>query len=313
MGGSSRRDFMKRAALGAAGLALADLGLGGARAARSGLPVKLVRVQGPGAAADVAGAVKQALAPLGGMAAFVKKGHKVLIKPNMGFPTLPEVHATTDPRVVAAVVREALEAGAARVMVMDNPLRSPEACLKQNGIRAALRGLDAHVLLPMDEKFYVRVDVPRGKALTRTRVLREALEADVHVAVPVAKSHSAAGFTGAVKGMMGLIHDRESLHSRMDLNQAIADLNTVLRAQLVVMDGLVVMASGGPSGPGKLEHTQAVIAGTDIVAVDAAGVGLAPLYERRIKPRQVKHLKLSQELELGLLELPEEQVRLISA
>jgi uncharacterized protein (DUF362 family) len=300
---SSRRDFLKQAALAAAAVALAP------SLTRAAGKAQLVQVRGPGVPADVAAAVRKALAPLGGMAAFVKKGAKVLIKPNMGFPTAPEVRATTDPRVVAAVVREVLEAGASKVMVMDNPMRAPEACLQQNGIRAALAGLDVHVLLPMDEKFYVQVDVPKGKSLKRTRVLREALETDVLIAVAIAKSHSAAGFSGGAKGMMGLVHDREIFHSELDLNQAVADLNTVLRAQLSVLDGLQVMTSGGPSGPGTLATTQAIIAGADLVAVDAAGVELAPLYERKIKPRQIKHLARCQEMGVGQLGLADELVQ----
>jgi len=303
MADSSRRDFLRQAAL-----AAAAIGLGAPALSRGAGPVRLVKVQGPGVPADVAAAVKRALAPLGGMAAFVGKGARVLVKPNMGFPTVPAVRTTTDPRVVAAVVREALEAGAGKVVVMDNPMRAPEACLQHNGIRAALQGLDAQVLLPMDAKFYVQVDVPRGKSLRRTRVLREALEADALIAVAIAKSHSAAGFSGGAKGMMGLIHDREIFHTELDLNQAVADLNTVIRTRLSVLDGLQVMASGGPSGPGKLEDTHAILAGTDLVAVDAAGVELAPLYERRIKPRQVKHLARCQEMGVGLLDLPDDQV-----
>ncbi|HOX44367.1 MAG TPA: DUF362 domain-containing protein [Myxococcota bacterium] len=304
MSDSSRRDFLRQAALTAAALALGRPSL-----SRAAGKLQLVQVRGPGVPADVAGAVKKALAPLGGMAAFVKKGARVLIKPNMGFPTAPAVRATTDPRVVAAVVREVLEAGAARVMVMDNPMRAPEACLQQNGIRAALAGLDVHVLLPMDEKFYVQVDVPRGKSLKRTRVLKEALEADVLIAAPIAKSHSAAGFSGAAKGMMGLVHDREIFHSELDLNQAVADLNTLLKAQLTVLDGLQVMTSGGPSGPGKLETTNAILAGSDLVAVDAAGVELAPLYDRKIKPRQIKHLARCQDMGVGQLGLPDDQIQ----
>jgi hypothetical protein len=44
------------------------------------------------------------------------------------------------------------------------------------------------------------------------------------------------------------------------------------------------------------------------VAVDAAAVELAPLYGRKIKSRQIKHLKLAEKMGLGVLKPPAERV-----
>jgi uncharacterized protein (DUF362 family) len=226
----------------------------------------------------------------------------------MGFPTPPAQRATTSPQLVAAVARQVLDCGASRVLILDNPTRRPEACLRIIGIREAVKGLDVHLFLPTSEKLYVEKVIPRGKVLKKTKILEEALEVDVHIALPIAKSHNAAGFSGGMKGMMGLILDRESFHSRFDLNQAVADLNTVLKAQLTIMDGLQVMSTDGPAGPGELVTCNALIAGTDPVAVDAAAVKLAPLYRRKIKPRQIKHLKKAVAMGLGQLEPPADRV-----
>ena len=268
----------------------------------------LSAVKGDGVPKDLDTALARVLEPLGGMKTFVEKGQSVIIKPNMGFPTPPELHATTSPALVAAVARQVLDCGASRALIVDNPTRRPEACLRSIGIKEAVADLDVHLLMPTSEKFYKQVRVPEGKSLKRTRILEEALEADVHIALPIAKSHNATGFSGCLKGMMGLILDRESFHSRYDLNQAIADLNTVIKAQLVVMDGLQVMTTDGPAGPGKLQTCNTIIAGRDPVSVDAYGVRLAPLYGRRIKPRQIKHLKKARAMGLGSLSLPGERV-----
>jgi uncharacterized protein (DUF362 family) len=74
------------------------------------------------------------------------------------------------------------------------------------------------------------------------------------------------------------------------------------------MDGLVVMSNGGPSGPGDLVTCNALIAGRDALSVDAAGVGLSPLYGRKIKPTQIRHLVLAAKQGLGKLTLPQDQV-----
>ncbi|RME19221.1 MAG: DUF362 domain-containing protein [Deltaproteobacteria bacterium] len=298
-----RRTFVKSALAGAAGVALAGKGL----AAPGGKP-ELVVLSGAGVRSGLDDAVAKLLEPLGGMKAFVRPGQKVLIKPNMGFPTPPEQRATTSPALVAAVVKQVLECKPSLVLVADNPVRRPEACIRTNGIREALQGLDVKLLLPTESSFFKKVDVPKGKSLRRVEIFREALEADVHIALPVAKSHNAAGYSGALKGMMGMILDRESFHGRYDLNQAIADLNTVIRPTLTILDGLEVMTTDGPAGPGKLVRTDTLLAGIDPVAVDARGVELAPLYGRNIKARQIKHLRFAQQMGVGRLSVPQDRV-----
>lgn len=61
--------------------------------------------------------VRKAVKALGGMGKFVKKGSKVLIKPNIAFARPPEAAANTNPEVVAELVRLCLEAGAKEVIV----------------------------------------------------------------------------------------------------------------------------------------------------------------------------------------------------
>ncbi len=303
-----RRTFLRRSAAAAAAAALGRRWPALAAPTAPTAAEKLVQVQGAGVPADLDRALARALKPLGGMGAFVERGAKVVLKPNMGFATEPQVRATTAPELVAAVVRQVLDCKPAEVLVLDSPMRHPQACRERNGIAAACRELDAELLLPTADRFFVEVDVPKGEQLKKVALLRAVLECDVHIPLPVAKSHMAAGYSGAIKGHMGVIRDRESFHTRLQLDQAIADLATVLPCPLVVLDGLSVMARGGPGGPGELVETKALVAGSDPVAVDAAGVALAPLYGRRIAAGRIKHLKAAADHGVGRLELPAAQV-----
>ena len=135
----------------------------------------------------------------------------------------------------------------------------------------------------------------------------------MHIALPVAKSHSAAGFTGTLKGMMGLIRSRIGFHLTLDLHESIVYLNTVLKPDLVIMDGLTVMATGGPAGPGDLVSTDTLIAGTDPVAVDSATVRLAPLFGEKIAPAKIRHIALAAARGLGRIELPAARVHALQA
>ena len=53
------------------------------------------------------------------------------------------------------------------------------------------------------------------------------------------------------------------------LDQCIADLNTIIKDHLWIVDATEFITTNGPGGPGKLIKPQKVIAGTDRVAIDA--------------------------------------------
>jgi uncharacterized protein (DUF362 family) len=304
----TRRDFFQKSISAAAALALAKTQSGGFSVAQaaSNAPV-LAKISGAAVPANLSTSIKKLLSPFGGMSAFVKKGNRVLLKPNICVPVPPTQRATTSPDLVAAVAREVLACGASKVLVMDNPVIEPEKCLKTCGFVEALKDLGLSVILPTDEKYYTLVEIPKGKVLKRTKVLKEALAVDVHIALPIAKSHDFTVYSGALKGMMGLILDRDSFHETFETNQAIADLCTVLKPHLTILDGLKVMASNGPVGPGELITCNTLVAGRDALAVDAVGVGLAPLYEKEVKPAQIKHLVLAEAQGIGKINVPPEQ------
>jgi uncharacterized protein (DUF362 family) len=102
---------------------------------------------------------------------------------------------------------------------------------------------------------------------------------------------------------MGLIWDRASFHGSMDLDQAIGDLNTRVRADLTILDGSRVLTAGGPLGPGPVEDLHCLIGGTDPVAVDAVGVQKTAWYGNRVRPDQVAHLVACHKRGVGEIDL----------
>ena len=207
---------------------------------------------------EPAAATRKALEALGGIARFVKKGQRVVIKPNMSFAKTPDFAATTHPLVVVAVAQACIEAGAGEVLVLDHTLQRAELCLERTGIRDACRKHvpGVHVLALQDRKFFREIRIPQGKVLDRVEVLTDILDNAVLINVPVAKSHSATGVSLGLKGLMGLIWDRESFHSQFNINQGIADLATVIKPQLTILDATRAMVSGGPGGPGRRQEAE---------------------------------------------------------
>ena len=254
---------------------------------------------------EPAAATRKALEALGGIARFVKKGQRVVIKPNMSFAKTPDFAASTHPLVVVAVAQACIEAGAREVLVLDHTLQRAELCLERTGIRDACKQHVpvVHVLALQDRKFFREIKIPQGKVLERVEVLTDVLGNAVLINVPVAKSHSATGVSLGLKGLMGLIWDRESFHSQFNINQGIADLATVIKPQLTILDATRAMVSGGPGGPGDVKKPNLIIAGVDPVAVDSYGVGIVPWYGRNFKGRQVEHLLEAYQRGLGKIDV----------
>lgn len=306
----NRRTFIKRsaqyAAVGAASLSLPGM-IERVYAAEKE-PNIVVANGGPGPA------TRAAVNAFGGMGRFVRRGDKVVIKPNMSFPNPPDWGTTTHPDVVRELAMMCAEAGASSVLVLDNPLRSSELCLVRSGVRKACEVLpQAQVQGLTSKAFYEEIKIPEGKALFSTMVMKKVLEADVLIAAPVAKSHSATGVSLALKGMMGLIYDRKDFHLNLDIDVAVVDLCTVLKPNLTVIDASRILSEGGPGGPGKVIPMNRIIASRDMVAADSMAVELGTWYGRKFKSRQVKHIQIADQRGLGNMDIASQTVQEVSA
>ena len=268
-------------------------------------PVDLAVVRGPAAQA-----VDRAIGMLGGIERFVGQGDRVVLKPNMGFPNPPKMGTTTSPEVVSRVATLCQQAGAKRILVVDNPVRRPEVCLARSEIKGACQGIPrTHVTVLRDRWSFREVLVHKGKVLPKVEIMEDVLEADVMINLPAAKSHSATGVSLGMKNLMGVIWDRNYFHKDVDLDQAIADLSTVVRSDLTILDASRALTDGGPGGPGTVEELQTIVAGTDPVAVDGYGVGLAAWYGRRFSAKQVKHILYASQLGIGEIDTGKLRVR----
>jgi uncharacterized protein (DUF362 family) len=295
----TRRDFMKKTA--AVSLTL------GAAPFFPGIPLSF-GAQQKTALAVVTGdripATKKALALLGGMEKFIKKGCRVALKPNMSFPHPPERATNTHPEVVATVAKMCIDAGAGEVVILDFPFNPPDKCLSLSGIADACKGMkNVYTLALTEEKFFTPFSLPGGKVLREVKLLKDVRDSDVLINLPTAKSHSTTGVSLGMKGLMGIVWDRRYFHANVEINQAIADLSSAVKVDLIVLDGSRALVNGGPSGPGTVSMPNTIIAGTDPVAVDALGVTLADWYNQKFTGSQVKHIAAAHRMGLGTMNL----------
>ncbi len=217
-----------------------------------------------------------------GLRRFVTKGDVVLIKPNAGFDRAPHLGATTHPDVIRTLVRMCLEAGAASVIITDNPIEAPEACFAKSGIKRAAEETGAKIVLPEQRRFetvVVRDTEPvadRGEALGRWSVLYAPLrEATKVIGVAPIKDHNLCGGSMNLKNWYGLLGGRRNQFHQA-IHHIISDLGWMISPTLIIADGTRVMMRNGPTGgrisdvkPGGEVGRPTVVAAVDPVACDA--------------------------------------------
>jgi uncharacterized protein (DUF362 family) len=248
---------------------------------------------------DPAAITMAAVAAIGGIERFVKAGADVIIKPNICTDYYSfEYAATTNPEVVGTLVWLCQGAGARRVRVMDAPFGGrAESAYAKSGIADAVTAAGGQ-MEAMNRNKFKDTPIPDGRDIKNWAIYQEILKADVVIDVPIAKHHSLARLTLAGKNLMGVITQRNRLHQ--NLGQRVADLVSLVRPNLTVVDGVRTLMANGPTG-GNLDDvrlTNTVIASHDIVAADAYATTLFGL-----TGADIGYIRAAAEMGLGTLDL----------
>lgn len=247
---------------------------------------------------------KRGIAAMGGMKAFVKKGQKVVVKPNIGWDKKPEFAANTNPQLVAAIVKDCLAAGAAEVVVFDHTCDEWQACYKNSGIEAAAKAAGAKIAFAHDEKYYKEVDLPMGLRLKKAKIHESIIEADVWINVPVLKNHGGAKMTMSMKNYMGIVWDRGYWHAN-DLQQCIADCATYTKKPVLnIVDAYRIMTQNGPKGKttNDVVLAKTLFISSDIVAADTAALKFFNQF-REMKMEDVSHIGKAAKFNIGTTDL----------
>jgi len=260
-----------------------------------GVSNKVVVVQGVGQTSP-ATLVKEAVSRLGGLEKFVSRGDVVAVKVNVSWDRSAELAANTNPEVAAAVVGLCLDAGAAKVNLVDNTINAAERTFRNSGLEAAAVRSGARLIYPASRLF--KTMSLGGRRLDQWEVYTPVIEADKLINLPVAKHHGLTRLTLGMKSWIGAVGgNRGALHQ--DIHQSIADLARFFQPTLTIIDATRIMVGNGPSG-GRLSDVvvkNTIIAGTDQVMVDAAALPLFDMY-----PDEIGYLMLGENQGLGRIE-----------
>jgi uncharacterized protein (DUF362 family) len=230
-------------------------------------------------------------------------GAAVALKVNLGWDLfIPG--SITSPLVVESLILAMRDhVGKIYVVESDQVLEDVEKAFVDSGMAAVCRRTDAE-WVDMTHTPTLEIEKPENRVLRKIavpQILREALL----VSVPVMKTHAKSVISGALKNQWGCLSKmRHEYH--LVLDDALADLNSVMRPVLSVMDATVALEGNGPKS-GRPRFADRILCSTDPVALDtiqAISMG--------IDPATVRHLARCAERGIGTHERSRIEVRGLS-
>lgn len=225
---------------------------------------------GIGRAKTVRQRLIKSLDAVGGIEHYIKPGDIVLVKPNVAFDRSPELGATTNPEILAALLDLLIvDCRVREVRVADNPIESPADCFVKSGIERVVAKAGGRISLPDSNSF--RDLYTPGASLIETWpfFFRPFSGVDKVIGLAPVKDHNLCSASMSIKNWYGLLGGRRN-QFHQDIHGIISDLSILIRPTLSILDGSRILMRNGPTGgdPAYVKRWDVAIAGTDQVAMD---------------------------------------------
>jgi len=250
----------------------------------------------------------RAVEAMGGMAMFVKKNGVVVIKPNIGWDRTPEQAANTNPLVVAALIDLCFKAGAKRVNIFDVPCSDARRCYDNSGIAKAAKERGANVYFAEDWDV-VKAKFKYASPMDGWPILRDAVECDTFINVPVLKHHGLTRLTLSMKNLMGVCTGNRGL-IHQNIAKKIVDLTDFINPDLTVIDAYRYLYRNGPTGGNlnDVKRLNSLIVATDPTLADAYAAKLAGL-----DPLSLENIKVAVSRGFGSADIDKADIAVITS
>ncbi len=249
------------------------------------------------------------------------QGKAVVLKPN--FNTADPPPAATHNDTLKALILTLQEMGAKQITVAERSgPADTRSVMEQKGIftLASELGFEVVNLEELGPEGWIHLHPRDSHWKDGFHFARVYLEAESVVQTCCLKTHSYGGhFTLSLKNSVGMVARKgysymSELHSSPHQRQMIAEINTAYSPDLILLDGVEVFTTGGPTHGTRVD-AGVILAGIDRAAIDAAGVAILRLLGTT--PEVSKGLIFEQEqisraVELGLGIKTSRQIELIT-
>jgi len=241
--------------------------------------VSIGRTPGDPILEDVVRVLRRCLDQAGSLKSILRPGWRILIKPNVGVAAPPESARNTDPKVVEATILLLQEAGAGEIIIGESSVVGQDTMesFQISGIMDVAKRTGTQVV-DFKREPSVRLRVQDGLSLKTVTVSRKVIEVQAIINLAKLKSISSTPVSFGMKNLKGLMPDSEKKRFHLKgLNHAIADLNSVVRPVMTIIDGILAHELYKPRRLNLLLAGQDVVAGDTVtcavVGVDPAEVG----------------------------------------
>jgi uncharacterized protein (DUF362 family) len=226
----------------------------------------------------------------------------VLIKPNICLPNLSGSGTVTNAKNIGMLIKTLVDSGVKKIIVADHTLMKT-IDFDNIELKTIVAGYpEATLTLANEDRWFQETTMP-GKVLKSTQILKILGRVDLFINYATAKHHSATQVSLCIKNLMGAIRDRETLHTGMDLHQAIGDLTLAMKPNLNIIDAGKVLLNGGPTGPGPIKSDNRLFASKDILAIDSVVASRYNFGGRSLKPTEILHLAAAFDNKAGEIDL----------
>ncbi|MEJ2251321.1 MAG: DUF362 domain-containing protein [Candidatus Lokiarchaeota archaeon] len=256
-------------------------------------------------------AVFKALNSINAEKLFPREGMKILLKPNLLIAKPPERAATTHPEIVRAVIHWLKQFNPSKIYASDSSggrdQGVTEKCMKVSGIQAVCEeeGAECVPFEKTERKIYEVPNPLEMKQFVSSRLLEEV---DLIINLPKIKTHWQCTLTCCVKNMFGTILrvNKAKTHAQYPFldrfSAALADIYSVSKPQLTIVDGYLCQEGDGPS-KGDVVKMDLILAGFDGVALDSVVSQIVGL-----DPREIIPIVKAKEKGLGTMDLSEMEI-----
>jgi len=223
-------------------------------------------------------AINEAIAPLGGISAFIGPGDKVFLKPN--FNTSDPFPASSDLALLQAVCQIVSLQKPSEIILGDSPtfFGNSKKYFEDTGAKNLESEFENLKVVFLNDEPWISKPIPKGRFLKKASIPAFIENIDKIIYLPCLKTHSWAQYTGALKLTVGLLKpiERLKLHSG-HLQEKIAELNNLISPNLIIMDARSCFINKGPTH-GEIKKPNLILASKSRVEIDIEGVKIIQSY-----------------------------------
>ncbi len=255
---------------------------------------------------DIRNAINKTFSFFGGIENIIKKGSKVLLKPNFLRESSPRKCIITHPVVIETVAEMVLEAGATPIIGDSPGFGSVRKIARRVGLDKVAEKLGIDII-ELDKPRKVSINCG-GKDFSLT-VSGKALDVDAIINLPKLKAHVQVLFTAGVKNLYGCVSGKHKAWRHFQAKNDLEWYTDMLIAnyQLVtpvftIVDSVMAMEKTGPTG-GLPKNVSVLVGGIDVIAVDRVVTELLS-----VSPEDVPILRAAKRLGVGEQDLSKIEV-----